>query len=998
MAPERKNFYRLLDLSPEVDDPAQIRKRIQEKQRQWATARIQGSPKAQREAQKALGLISEIEAVMADPEKRRTEASAAREEEAAEKRAHTEALDEAIDVLRSAGGYDTAQLDKLARKFGPHFSRREIADRLRTAGVSPESEGEQAEARSAPRQRIDKVIAGKIAQNLEPLGCEDLYAFLGLQSSCSPRALSDRAEEIYRATLRSGRTDADTSARSALAGLAKTIFRDDPGKDRYDAYLAVRALEGLETLLDLAGSDRLLTVEELDRLVEAARKRGVPAAEARGYFEEHARQHDWVVQKAGPLQAERLRRCGLCGALTPPDSERCQQCGEELEIDCPKCGERSPSEHRACRACGCHLGDAALVRDLLREGREAMVEGRLTVAVQLCEKALLYWPGWEPALKAKRQAEERRKQLEEEVRRIEDLVGDARLMAATRALEQLARKHGGADFVALRRRVERSREEAERLFRQGAALVSSGRADDAAEKLAAALEICSDHDRARRALESAPPKAPTDLRVALISGGFRLTWKGPGRGLSYRVLRKSGGAPNGPRDGETISEVAAPRADDPAAAVGVVWYYAVFAVRGGVVSPSAAVSGPNLKTAEVDGLEVVAGDRQVTLTWEPPPGCLRVEVWRREGGPPKSRGDGLRLPSSRGLVVDVGLINGRAYGYRLVSCFAGGPAKETATAGTTVVARPIPPPAAVDDLRAERSGREIRLSWTPPPGAAIQIRRFETAPKVQAGDILAASGLERLGTAVPNAARGRARDEVSRQGRIWFLPFSIAGGVAVVGRPTGLTFLDPLGGLEARRAGRSILLTWSWPDGVDEALVCWDHAGPLDAPDPTGARSARVTRREYEREGGWTLRHPQPLAHHFAAFARGAEEGLHSTAAHAFVGMGREVTVRYEVAVRRSLLGRKVLEAWLDLTAADGCAGLGPVIVVAKRRSVPLSPRDGEVCAELPSLRFDRGRAQVPIPPRWWGDQTYVKLFFKNPSESREIRLLPAPQDRLRVA
>jgi hypothetical protein len=114
--------------------------------------------------------------------------------------------------------------------------------------------------------------------------------------------------------------------------------------------------------------------------------------------------------------------------------------------------------------------------------------------------------------------------------------------------------------------------------------------------------------------------------------------------------------------------------------------------------------------------------------------------------------------------------------------------------------------------------------------------------------------------------------------------------------------------------------------------------------------------------------------------------------------MGREVTVRYEVAVRRSLLGRKVQDAWLEVTSGDGCSGLGPLVLVAKERSVPLSPRDGEVFAELPSLRLEGGKAQVPIPSRWWGKRTYVKLFFKDASESQAVRLLPAPQDRLRVA
>lgn len=998
MATHRKNFYRLLELSPEVQDETRIRERIDEKSKEWAIARSQGSPKAQREAQKALDLIQEMKTVFADPKQRRTEAEAARAEEKEERRRKAEALSEAIEMLRNAGGCDAKQLDRLTRRFDGHFSRAEIEKRLRAAGVPVErEEADEERSRSKPRERIETVTAKKIAQNLEVLHLEDLYAFLDLRSTSSPKALRDRAEEIYRAAQRSGRTDADASARSALAGLAKTVFRDEEGKDRYDAYLAVRVLEDLDELLELAGTDGFLAAEEIDGFVEGARKRGVPAAEARDYVEQYARRRKWGLQKAGRLPAEDLRRCGLCGGLSPAGGDRCVECGEALEIECPRCGQKSPTAHRACGNCGCHFGDARLVRELLHRGGEAASEGRFPDALRAFEKALVYWPDWEPALRAKREAEERRAERERELERIETLVREAKLVAATSALEQLARRSGRTGLEGLWRRVERGKKEADHLLERGETLLAAGRTEDAVEKLAAALERCADHERARRALGSVPPPAPTALRVTATAGGFRLSWTGAGRKVSYRIRRKQGGAPNGVEDGEPVGEVRASRVDDPSPTVGVPWYYAVFAVRGGVSSSDGAVSGPHLRTAEVGDLEAVAGDGRVALFWDPPPGCLRVEVWRRKGGPPSRPGDGVGLPASGGQALDTGLENGVALGYLVVAVFAGNGAGEVRTAGRSVEVTPAAPPPAVEDLRAERQGDHVALRWTPVAGAAVQILRLEEAPDVRAGDVLAPSALAGLGRPVPGATRGRARCEGSHQGRIWFVPVSMAGDLAVAGRPALITLLDPVRGLEARRAGRSILLTWTWPAGVNEAVVSWGYDRAPETPDADRGRSARVTRREYDRRSGWVLRNPEKRAHHFAVFAKGGED-LHAPPAQAVVGMGREVTVRYEVAVQRSLLGRKVQDAWLEVTAADGCSGLGPLVLVAKERSVPLSPRDGDVFAELPSLQLDGGKAQVPIPSRWWGKRTFIKLFFKNASEAQAVRLLPASQDRLRVA
>jgi hypothetical protein len=112
--------------------------------------------------------------------------------------------------------------------------------------------------------------------------------------------------------------------------------------------------------------------------------------------------------------------------------------------------------------------------------------------------------------------------------------------------------------------------------------------------------------------------------------------------------------------------------------------------------------------------------------------------------------------------------------------------------------------------------------------------------------------------------------------------------------------------------------------------------------------------------------------------------------------MGQALNVSYQVVVKKALLRRAVTEAWIELTcgAADGME-VPALLIVGKSQGVPLSPRDGEILAEVPPVRIEKGGARLSIPERHWHLRPYLKLFFQDPEAAREIRLLPAEKERL---
>jgi len=631
----RDNAHLLLDLDPGVADEATIQARIADKQKEWARQRSSGNAAQRRRAEYALSRLDDLRRVMGDTELRRADAEEARELRREQRRDEAHHLDVAIGVLRASGGHcDEAQVERLAGSVET-FSRQEIEARLRKSGISVGEDAPPATSTRTMKPVIDPVQARDLVSELDHLELDDLYAFLELNPRSSPQALCDRAREIYRQESSRSRKDSICSARMKLSGLASTLLADDEAKERYDNYLAIRAMEDLKEHLELAGADGFLSQEVIEELVKQARRRGVEAEDARAFIEGHAAKRKWRLQRTVAREADSLRQCGFCFELTAAGASHCAGCGEPLEEPCPRCGQVQPSSVAACPDCGCRLGDAPRVRALLSEGKTLGRRGEWAAALEALDRALGYWPGWKPAEAAR-----------------------------------------------------------------------------------------------RKVLEDNPPPPPGgDLRVSPLAAGLRLSWEPAAEdGVTYRVVRKAGGAPHRADDGETVAEVAATQLDDAEAAVGEPTYYAVFSLRHGVASATAVIAGPCLRTADVGEVRARATDGEVRLSWRPPHGCRTVEVWRRTGRPPARRGDGTLMGTASDAWRDRGVSNGALYGYRLVALFRdpSAPFGDRETTGVTTTATPsVPePPQPVRGLTARRSGRGLMLRWQWPDGCDEVVVRY----------------------------------------------------------------------------------------------------------------------------------------------------------------------------------------------------------------------------------------------------------------------------------
>jgi tetratricopeptide (TPR) repeat protein len=1002
---KRPNFYIILELDPSITDWSIIQATIKNKQRSWALQKNQGSPKARRKAERYLKFIPEIESLLKESNSRKKEAKAAAQEQKQDKQVQLEELDRLIGMFHAAT-VSPDEVKLLIRQTGKVFSENEVEDRLRQRGFKLEKG--TAKPKRTARPKLEPSVAKGIRDELDTLKLGNLYDFLNLDHSkkfsahSSFKSLYERADEIYQDLSRVGKTDPDTTLKMNLAGRAKSVFINGTEKERYDNTLATEVLTKLDKPLEIAGRNKFIETKDIASLLQRAKKLGVSEIVAMEHIEDYAAKRKWGVQKDTETTILKLPMCGYCNTLATSEADkRCRNCGEELVQPCPKCGEPTPTEDGACSRCGCHTGDGPLVKALLKDGKRLMAEGDIVQAISYFNRALDYWTDWQPALDEKKRAESKQRERTEALDKIKDFVKARKLEAGKSQLERFEENYGPARTETIRKPIDDGLHRAKQAYEIAEKFRLSGKTDEAFDKYEESLSHCVDFSAALSAMASSPPPPPQDITAQWLGESLRLSWlnvKARGK-ISYRIVRKRGGLPANDKDGDIIAETSVTKADDIEIKPGIAYYYGVFSIRAGIVSLRFASTGPHLKTAEVAEIDYEVGNGQITLKWRPPEGCIAVEVWCREKLAPSHRGEGKKVAVSASHLLDSGLQNGQCYGYLIIAKYRHPEDGTRAlySKGVSILATPVAPPEPVKNLTASRNERTVFLTWTMPPGKAqVQIRQAQSIPDMTLGQIVSLKNVEKFGVPIPVTSEGRAQTTLKTQGRVFFVPLSIVSETAVLGNPVVVTTIDEISNLVSQCNGRNIILTWQWPTGASEVLVAYHHNHFPKSPEENGAAKARVTRSEYERNKYWELRSAAHQKHYFTIFVRDPTADIYSSGMELLETMGQESIVRYQVVVKKQLFGKTPRAAWIEFMSEEG-APLSGLQVIRKTKYPPVSKNDGVIVAEVERIIFMDKRSRIEIPKPYLKEGGYLKVFFKDDSFAKEVRLLPAAKDKLKM-
>lgn len=946
----RENYYVLLELDPEETDAARIEEAIRKKQADWSRER--NHPTKGRQAQQNLGLLRDIRAVMTDHARREEEGREASRLLKDKQKEATRLLGKEISILEAAGYMTEAQVAKLAQRFKGRFAEEDIRRRIkvpiRKAAVPS----------AAPKPVLEKGTADFIRDRLDRFFKKrDLYDFLDRPPTSSLLALQARTRERDAEVRKFNTKTAEVTAQQELLGYCLRLFKDERERQKYDNTLDQQHLTELDPVIEAAGTDGKINAAVMEQLLRSASEKGVTLAEARMYILDFASKKKWSVEVPQATATVNLRRCGACGTLNDEKAAACRDCGQPLTVECPKCRTVNASDNRACTACGFSVGDAFLVRRLLRDADHAFAQGANRVAAMLLKEAQVYWHE-STDIRSRLEAVGKREREETEAyNQVMAAVADHRFVEGKRLLGNLKRlspDHPGAG--TLERQIDTGLEAAKKHAGRGRTLEQSGKLDDAIDAYTDALRECKDLTDAIIGLAKCPPEAPLDLQASSTVRAIVLSWKpSPSRGVvSYHVVCKSGSEPRALSDGDRAVQTVTTSFTDSEAIAGELYYYGVFAERGGAHSLRPTLVGPVLRVAEVEALRVMAGDHCVTLAWSPPRGAGAVEVWRKEGSIPQRRGEGTRLASvTSSSASDTNLTNGDCYGYRVVTVFRGADGKPVYSDGATATAVPTEFPQPVTDLAVVRRGGDFEATWTPPAIGQVQVFGSGERTPYRCGDLISAEDLEKLGRRVPALGARSARGSIGTGELIHLVPVSISGSAVIVGQEVVLSCIDDIDELTVMVTDHTLLARWAWPPQIDTATVVFRRDQFPSGPDDGHATRYVCPRLKYDREGGFRTHAPKADRLYVVVYAmakQGSEEHYASGAspgARMDVPIRRFRSIRYRVAPKFRLLG-KGGQYVLTITP-DADTALPELVLVAKSGGMPLHPTNGRTVLRIPA-------------------------------------------------
>jgi len=429
------------------------------------------------------------------------------------------------------------------------------------------------------------------------------------------------------------------------------------------------------------------------------------------------------------------------------------------------------------------------------------------------------------------------------------------------------------------------------------------------------------------------------------------------------VLRKAASPPTHAEPGERIAELSETRYEDPSAEPGEVYWYTVFASRGSILSRKPASADPVVRVADVEDLNVEAGDHCVNLSWKPVPKARHIEVWRQEGSPPQKPGQGARLPDvRRDSAFDGKLTNDKTYGYLVVACFIDPAGKPLYSPGVAAAVTPAAPPKPVA-ITVERRENELEVAWTAPPAGEVQVYYSTQKPTVRAGERVSLKQLDKLGKRATLRSRTAAAVPIRRRETLYVLPVTVSGSLGVAGGAVVFSYVDDVSGLRATLVGGRLSAQWDWPEGVTLARVALRPDAFAASPFDRKAMYQWCDKGTYERNGGLVIDAPSVNKIHLTVFSCVADGAQKQFSSGASKGARTEVAVRaarrveYKISPRRTLFGTKSASDFEIVLQCDEPVSLPELKVIAKAGGVPISPDDGVPILQLPAgATCEKGR------------------------------------------
>jgi hypothetical protein len=689
--------------------------------------------------------------------------------------------------------------------------------------------------------------------------------------------------------------------------------------------------------------------------------------------------------------------CPNCREPQPASGQQaCRYCGADLYRRCAACGQQAEAAAVACPHCGTSfraiqaaVDQLAAAREELAQGHPAAARAALAPAVEAARNA--------PALASEVSAvsvelDRVIATAQSDWRSAERELAGHRLYAAVDRLSRIARV--AADVAGPSG--ESAPDQLAELAAQKAAVqadIAAARKLPEAQKEAALgriLSVAADCGEAIDMMAALPLAPPSHLQADVTADAVALRWEpsaSPGA-VSYKVTRITTAPGGGLPERRVLGTTSAAEFDDAGAPGGAMIAHEVSAVSGRRTS-AGVTTRPALMAREVTSLAARADASGITLTWVLPISKGNVVV-ERETDPQA----GLSLPLRRARADgqswrDASPAAGVEFSYHVYAEYRDHDGVLIRTPGAVVRARVVPRPKPVSELWATTSAGHTTIGWVRPPSGEVRIYAADAALAAPDTDVDLAE-LARRGRYIGTGQR-RVVDENAGRRLVTYTSVTVDGGQAVAGPSIAHIPVAAPSNAAVTDSGSEIVLTFTLPTGVTEAVVAGRRDATPTGPADPAAQTWSVTNARLEIDGGLHVPAPQDGLGWYFSIHSVLRDGSAKLAAPTGVQLkardSTPVTANYVIrragVVRRSIL--------IEVTASDPMPDL---LVRAKRGTVPSDAQDGVEVGRIPgggrSARLELPAGAVTLP-------VGLRIFPAAPLPGREFTITDPPEETLLI-
>ncbi len=850
----------IVDLPVDVDDTELIRARITALVGFWNKER---SPNYKALTAELAKHRTDLESVLLDPVRRADCAARVRAARAAANADRHAALDSLAEKL-------VARYQGLPRSRMPSLARLAKSRGLDDAAFAAWAARQHVIDEGAQAEPLAPAVRAQIRGDLDEFGrltgdpsrSATLWTFLGIAPGAAAQEVAARHAELTGENERRQHDHQMTVVANLLTYVKQHLIAGDPA--RYAASLIEDAKDRLrDTVAEKVIVDGELTAADFEACVRRAVGFGF------GLSSEQARLavRNVATDLGATLAVAPAVDYVLCQNCREPQpatgQPACRYCGADLYADCPACGQRVEAAAVACPRCGSSFRaihaaaeQVAAARAELGQGRPVAARAKLTPARQAALNA--------PVLAAEIGA------LSAELDRV-IRAAESDWRAAQRDLDA-ARLYSALDRLARIARVAAdvpgpAGESAADQLAELAALKASVQADIAAARklpdgqreaaLGRLLAVAADCDEAIDLLAALPLAPPGRPQAEVTADTVALRWdpsSSPGP-VAYRVTRivaaaRGATAGGAAEEARVLGTTGSTEFEDAGVPGGAVVAHEVRAVSGRRTSVPVRTA-PALMARDVARLTARADRSGITLTWNLPiiAGSVVVE---READPDAAAAAGMKLPPRRGRADgqswrDAGPPAGVPFTYHVYAEYWDAGGALVRTSGATVTARVTPRPHPVGELWATTSGGQTTVGWTRPPSGEVRIYAAD-APLAAPGADVDLAELARRGRYVGTSQR-RVVDAGIR-GLTTYTPVTVDGGHAVAGPSVAHLPVAAPAHAAVTDTGSELVLTFTLPPGVTEAVVAARRDAPPAGPRDPAAQTWSTTNTKLEIDGG----------------------------------------------------------------------------------------------------------------------------------------------------